>query len=83
MRLITRDYGIARLCEVLEKKRSTEKSRRSSYFTVSLLNAQPYPKVKAQRLRLKVRNAAQDFCDGWALTTLLLNPVQLKRGVGA
>ena len=56
---------IAHLCEVLEKKRSTEKVHRSSYFTVIavFLNAQPYPKVK---------NAAQDFCDGWAVTTLLL-----------
>ena len=42
------------------------------------MNVQPYPKVK-------LRNAAQDFYDGWALTTLLLNPVhfRMKRGVGA
>ena len=27
-------------------------------------------------LAQRLRNAAQNFCDGWALTTLLLDPVQ-------
>ena len=34
----------------------------------------------------KFRNAAQDYCDGWVLNTLLLNPVQdlsREEGMGA
>ena len=43
-----RDYLsklIVRLCEVFQKKRSTEKAHCNSYFTV-YRKAQPFPKVK-------------------------------------
>ena len=43
-----------------------ESTPHSSYFTVN------WPFEFTQRLR----NVVQNFCDGWALTTLLLDPVQ-------